>query len=410
MKKGEKQDFIDLNNLKPWNSNEFPVKINNIRCNQDNSLFNIATSKGYKIFSAKSLKQVHEMTEKVRDLGDLQIVMTYYCTSLVFFLPTINNENYTTKELILFDDYQQKVISSFKSKHENIMNFYVGKYAVCIILEKQILIIELMTFKIIYIISNIYSDEKLSSFNAYGFIAYIHKNEKYNIYIKLLNAQNNKIVSIRNKILKPNFEHIQSLHLSPSGQFIALSSLFGNKIHVYYVENLILKECFYLGDEINNISRISFPSCGENFLFVQFNKKKLKLFELSNITEGQFKCKCYNYKNEEMLKEVIKKKEKENGLFNYFKNLYYNYNNPSIEEKKIDLGFICIEVKEGILFSDFNDNKSVNKNIDLYNKEIVIINGKGFYYKYSFNRDRNKIDDFNEDEDEFKLINSVQWI
>ena len=410
MKKGEKQDFIDLNNLKPWNSNEFPVKINNIRCNQDNSLFNIATSKGYKIFSAKSLKQVHEMTEKVRDLGDLQIVMTYYCTSLVFFLPTINNENYTTKELILFDDYQQKVISSFKSKHENIMNFYVGKYAVCIILEKQILIIELMTFKIIYIISNIYSDEKLSSFNAYGFIAYIHKNEKYNIYIKLLNAQNNKIVSIRNKILKPNFEHIQSLHLSPSGQFIALSSLFGNKIHVYYVENLILKECFYLGDEINNINRISFPSCGENFLFVQFNKKKLKLFEFSNITEGQFKCKCYNYKNEEMLKEVIKKKEKENGLFNYFKNLYYNYNNPSIEEKKIDLGFICIEVKEGILFSDFNDNKSVNKNIDLYNKEIVIINGKGFYYKYSFNRDRNKIDGFNEDEDEFKLINSVQWI
>ena len=84
--------------------------------------------------------------------------------------------------------------------------------------------------------------------------------------------------------------------------------------------------------------------------------------------------------------------------------------NPSIEEKKIDLGFICIEVKEGILFSDFNDNKSVNKNIDLYNKEIVIINGKGFYYKYSFNRDRNKIDGFNEDEDEFKLINSVQWI
>ena len=143
MKKGEKQDFIDLNNLKPWNSNEFPVKINNIRCNQDNSLFNIATSKGYKIFSAKSLKQVHEMTEKVRDLGDLQIVMTYYCTSLVFFLPTINNENYTTKELILFDDYQQKVISSFKSKHENIMNFYVGKYAVSLYFNSEIVVCQI---------------------------------------------------------------------------------------------------------------------------------------------------------------------------------------------------------------------------------------------------------------------------
>ena len=408
-KEESQQNSIDLNNLIPWNSKEFPVRINSIRYNQDNTLFTLATSKGYKIFSAKSLKQVHEETEKVRELGDLELVLTYYSSSLVFFIPTKNNENFTKKELILFDDFSQKITFKFKSKKENINFFYIGKHAIYIALETQIIILELITLKIIYIIPYIFSDEKLCSFNAYGFIAFTKKDEKYNVYIKILNIKDNKIISIRNKILKPNFEYIQTLHLSPSGQFIALSSLFGNKIHIYYVENLILKECLYLGDEIYNIQKISFTPKGEYFLLIQLSKNSLKLFELSNIIEGQFKCKCYKYKNEDMVKEVIKKKENENSWFSYFKNiLYTNYNNQPIEEKKIDLAFVNVNVQEGILFTDFVENEFIDKNNISKNKEIVIINGKGFYYKYSFNNEQNK---FNENVDnDFELINSVQWI
>jgi len=403
------QNNIDLNNLIPWNSKEFPVRINSLRYNQDNTLFTLATSKGYKIFSTKNLKQVHEETEKVRELGDLELVLTYYSSSLVFFIPTKNNENFTKKELILFDDFSQKITFKFKSKKENINFFYIGKHAIYIALETQIIILELITLKIIYIIPYIFSDEKLCSFNAYGFIAFTKKDEKYNVYIKILNIKDNKIISIRNKILKPNFEYIQTLHLSPSGQFIALSSLFGNKIHIYYVENLILKECLYLGDEIYNIQKISFTAKGEYFLLIQLSKNLLKLFELSNIIEGQFKCKCYKYKNEDMVKEVIKKKENENSWFSFFKNiLYTNYNNEPIEEKKIDLAFVNVNVQEGILFTDFVENEFIDKNNISKNKEIVIINGKGFFYKYSFNNEQNK---FNENVDnDFELINSVQWI
>ena len=147
-----------------------------------------------------------------------------------------------------------------------------------------------------------------------------------------------------------------------------------------------MKECLYLGDEIYNIQKISFTSKGEYFLLIQLSKNLLKLFELSNIIEGQFKCKCYKYKNEDMVKEVIKKKENENSWFNYFKNiLYTDYNNQPIEEKKIDLGFVNVKVQEGILFTDFVENEFIDKNNESKNKEIVIINGKGFYYKYSFN-------------------------
>ena len=363
----------DLINIKPWNSKEFPVTINNIRYNQDNTLFTLATSRGYKIFSTNNLKQVHEETEKVRELGDLESVQTYYSSSLVFILPTKNNENYTKRELILFDDYFQKIIFKFQSKKENINFFYVGKYAICIALQTQMVIIELITLKIVYIITNIFSDEKLCSFNTYGFIAYTQKDEKYNVYLKILN------------------------------------SLFGNKIHIYYVENLILKECLYLGDEIYNIQKISFAARGEYFLLIQLNKKRMKLFELSNIIEGQFKCKCYNYKNEEMIKEVIKKKENENGWFNYFKNMIYlSYNNQPVEERKIDSGFVCVQSNEDIIFTDFVESEFIYNKKDLDIKEIVIINGKGHYYKYLFNNERKKLDD--NINNNFELIDSVQWV
>ena len=116
----------------PWNSKEFPVKINNIRYNQNYSLFVLATSKGYKIFSTNTLEQVHEETNKVRELGDISLAMTYYSSNLVFFVGKKSNGYFSEKELIVFDDFSQDKISSFKSKKEKIINFYVGKYEIYI--------------------------------------------------------------------------------------------------------------------------------------------------------------------------------------------------------------------------------------------------------------------------------------
>ena len=401
---------IDISKIIPWNSKEFPVKINNIRYNQDNTLFTLATSRGYKIFSTKNLLQVQEETNSVYDLGDLDIAMTYYSSSLVFFTCTENNDNYTTKELILYDDFSQNIISSFKSKKEDIKNFYVGKYSVFLVLETQIIIFELITFKIINIINNIYSDNKLCSFNSYGFVAFTKIDEKYKVYIKVLNIENNNIISIRNRCIKPNFEYIQSLQLSPSGQFIALTSIFGNKIHIYYVENLILKECFYLGNEINDIKKMSFPGFGEEFLIVQLNRKKLRIYKFSNILEGQFKCKCYKYKNEDMIKEVIKRKENEEGWFNYIKKIYFGYISNSkinINNNEINDALITIEVNEGILFLDFDENDIFNKNKINKEKEVVIINEKGFYYKFILINQKNMN---HNNKMNFCLKESVQWI
>ena len=401
---GIQKTDIDISSIIPWNSKEFPVKVNNIRYNQDNSLFTLATSKGYKIFSAASLIQVQEETNIVQDLGDLDIVMTYYSSSLVFFTATKYNEKYSTKELIVFDDFSQNKISSFKSNNERITNFYVGKYAIFIVLESKIIIIELISFKIINIIYNIYSDKKLCSFTVYGFVGFTKRDEKYSVYIKVLNLENNKIISIRNRCIKPNFEYIQNLQISPSGQFIALASIFFFFLHIYYVENLILKECFYLGNEINNIIKMSFPARQEGFLLVQISDKKFRIYQFSNILEGQFKCHCYKYKNEEMIKEVIKKKENEKGLINYIKKSYFNYDYPN------NNALISFEEKEGILFLDFVENDTFIKKLMNNKKEIVMINEKGHYSKFSFDSDKKKYINNNSYNDILNLEGSVQWI
>ena len=153
---------------------------------------------------------------------------------------------------------------------------------------------------------------------------------------------------------------------------------------------------------------MSFAAKGEFFLLIQLNKKILKLFQLSNIIEGQFRCKCYKYKNDEMIKEVIQKKEKENSWINYFKNIVYTgFSNNIVEEKEIDLALVKVEVQQGILFTDFAENEYLGKDTNLRKKEIVIINGKGFYYKYLFNNEQNKFDE--DDDNYFELINSFQW-
>ena len=46
----DKNEEIDFTKITPWNSREYPVRVNSIRYNQDFSLLTLGTSKGYKIF------------------------------------------------------------------------------------------------------------------------------------------------------------------------------------------------------------------------------------------------------------------------------------------------------------------------------------------------------------------------
>ena len=174
-------EFLDLSKLTPWNSREYPVLVNSIRYNQDYSLLTLGTSKGYKIFLTSNLRKVHDDSEEINNLGDISIAMVYFKSSLVFFLPSRYNETFTNNELIIFDDFYQKKIATFKDKSEELINFFLSKNVVLMITLSRIIVVEIFTFKIIDIIDNVNSMNKLMSYNFLDHLAYVKLRLKKNL-------------------------------------------------------------------------------------------------------------------------------------------------------------------------------------------------------------------------------------
>ena len=364
--KNKKKAIIEnLNKLEPWNSGVFPALINSIRYNQDYTLFTLATSKGYKIFSTENLKQVHEETQKVRDLGDLDIVMTYYRSNLVFFLAKENNPNFSQNELIIFDDYSQSKISHFRVKSEKIIDFFVSKNLIFVTLMKKVIILELLTMQIINIIEDINTANKLISYNIYDIIAFIKPNTKYKVFLKIFLSKKYKINSIFNKCVDTSFEWIQLLELSQSGQYIGLVSVLGNKIHVYYTQTSILKECIFLGSTIYSIEKLSFSRKKEKYILVNENDVKFVVYKLGDREYNFSECNCNKYKEDDLVNEHIKN---EYGLFDYF----WSFKNTDIKEPHA-----YFYIPKEIMLIDFSYNN---------NKSIFYINKRGYYSQLFFEK------------------------
>ena len=364
---------MDYSKITPWNIGEYPVKVNNIRFNQDNTLLTLATSRGYKIFSSKTLRKVQEETELVRELGDLKNVMTYYGTSIVFFTGKKNNKKITQKELIIFDDFTQKQIGKFESKKENIINFYVSKNAIFIALENNLVILELISLKIINIIERVEINNKLVSFNINNNIAYILQNQPKKIYINKYAFKNNIISGLEKKYINCSFDWIQFIKLSQSGNFISIVSILGNKIHIYKISDCSLVKCILIGLRIYNIENISFISNKqkENYFFVNLNNNSIKIYRLKNI-EKNF-CICDNYLDDDILTNKIK----EDKINNFFSNYLFPIKNTDITESHLN-----IDSNNDIIFSEFF--------VNLFIKSFVIIDNKGFYYIYFFDKEKTK--------------------
>ena len=363
---------MDYSKISPWNSGDFPVKVNNIRFNQNNTLITIATSRGYKIFSSKTLRKVQEETELVRDLGDLKIVMTYYESSIVFFTGKKNNKIITQRQFIIFDDYGQKQMGKFESKEENIINFYVSKNAIFIALENNLVILELFSLKIINKIENVEINDKLVSFNVNNSIAYLLQNQKKNIYINKYDFKHNLLSGKESKCINCTFEWVQSLKLSQSGNYIAIVSILGNKIHIYLTSNCSLIKCIFIGKTVFNIQNISFiyNKEKENYFSVNLNSKAIKIYRLDEIQNNY--CICDNHLDDDILNGKVKN-ERNNNILNYI----WPTKNGDITDYHLN-----ITSHNNIIFSEFFINS--------LGKSLVIIDDKGFYYIYFFNKEKTK--------------------
>ena len=365
-------NLSNLSKIKPWNSEEFPVRVNSIRYNQDYTLLTLGTSKGYKIFLLETLKTCQDETDVVKNLGDINIAMAYYKSSLVFFLPTKDNKNFSDKEVIVFDDFYQTKIASFKDKNESIINFLLSKDVLFLITLSKITVVEIFTFKVIEIIENINYSFKLISYNYLDFIAYTHLDNKKMINIKHYIGENYKVISKTKKIVNSSFDYIQTLQLSPSGSLIGLVSIYGNKIHIYYSQTGKLKECIFLGSKLLTMEKLSF-SRKENYIVLQRNDNRFYVYKLGKTQVENPKCVCDKYDDKKLMNTNINEEEnkEDSGFIGFLR--------KSLKGKDIRDPHIFGEYEGKLLFIDFDKNENKNK-------DIIIINYQGFFTKYHFNK------------------------
>ena len=388
METKEKKKEPDLSKLVPWNSNENPLKVNSIRYNQDYSLLVIATSKGYKIFSSLTYKSLEEKNEEINNFDDIHVADTYYSSSIVILLPSKFNKNYQNNEIIFFDDYFKKKIASFKLKNEYIMNFYTCKNLIIIITINKLIIIELISLKVIDIIEDIAYNDKILSFNSSNnSIAYTKAIDRKTLYINIYKDEKNFITSRKSIKINTNFDFIQIFQFSPSGKYIVVSSIFGNKIHIYNTADGNLKNCFFLGPKIQTFERIFFSEKKPNYLLFIKNDKNLNVYKLGKYKDKEinYKCICNLDNDQDLVNRISQFEEQNQGNSN-------KINRSLSKNKNIKEPHVFTDFDERLLFGDFDRNK---------HKDIVLINKKGKLFKYHFNKKKGG---------KIAPIISVQWI
>ena len=364
--KNNSEEIIDFTKIEPWNNRDCPLTINSIRCNQDFSLLTLGTSKGYRIFLTSTLRQAHESTDEVNKLGDISIAMSYYKSSLVFILPSRYNQDYTNKEIIVFDDFYQTKFASFKEKSDEILNFFVSKNVVFVITLSNIIILEILTFKIVDIINNINSMNQLLSFNNFDHIAYTELRDKKKVFIKQFYNENNKIISQRKLSIMFNFDFLQTFQLSRSGHILAVVSIYGNKIHLYYTQNGELKDCLLVSQYMQTITKVLFSE-KSNYFFMLKNDNKFNIYKIGKEKSNKAKCLCDKYDDSKVKPQD--KEENNSGFFGYFRKYSKN--------KDLKDAHAYSEYEGNLSFVDFDKNQ---------NKDLILINENGLFIKYHFKK------------------------
>lgn len=381
----KKNNISDLQKLARWNRYKNPVTVNSIRYNQDLSLLILGTSNGYKIFSTETFKPLGEESEANSKLGDIHVADSYYSSYLVFLLPSMFNKEYKNNEIIIFDDYFQKKIGSIKFKNEEIKNFFITKDFISIVTIRSILVFELYSLKSVELIENIAYNDKIISCNPLNYLAYSKNDDRKTIYIEYFKSEKNKITSRKRQKIDSNFDFIQIIQFSPSGDQIVVVSIFGNKVHIYDTNTGKLKNCFFLGPKIQTIDKIFFSEKKPNYLLFIRNDKIFNIYKIGKAKEKDqiHKCICNIDNDQDLLIRLSEMDKKNAGLAKP----RTNSRNKNLTEPH---AYSDIETR--LLFGDFDRNN---------HKDLTFINKEGQLIKFHFNKKRNG---------KIAPILSIQWI
>ena len=361
-----------------WNT--FPtLEINYIEFNSDKDLLIFSTNSGYRIYDSKTFTLLSNINDKQLHLGSLKKVSVFYCSYIICFLASDNNDIYKTNQIFFYSDYKNKIMSIINFQ-ERVFIYFLTKYLLFICLWKKILIFELTSLKCIYQIFDVdvhediiavnedYNDEKNLNIIHIGFISTFYEKENV-VSINSFIIKNNTITHIKKNGIITIFQNIVKIYFDNKNKLIVVSEL-ENKIHIYDIDNINLLYCIYMGSQILNISNFSFNK-DENFILCLFDLDEINIFKLINNEKENFNCNCISHPDN----EIINRRKNSNNSFlkGYFKRILSDCTEPYIYYSFNINGdfFKCY-------FNNLNDN------------EIILISNYGNAIIYNFNKIQNE--------------------
>ena len=288
MKKNK--NFYSSLNLK-WNEweEELPIKVNSMKYNSNSTLFTLATQKGYRIFSSKSLMINEKISEENKNLGNLILANTFFRSRFVFI---VGDEKYHPNELLIFDDIYGKIFSKISFKEtEKIIDFNLTLNFIFVIAGFNLVVIEMNNF----IIKSTINDVRLFAYNSLDMIGYLTNNENNIVYINIFNSEKHISTNIFRNSITVNFQKISNIQLSNNGNYILTVSENCNKFHIYDISNCDLKFCLFSGQILNSIHNIYFNNNDNAIMYVN-DENVLIIFDI--ITDDDFAiCYCNKVNN-----------------------------------------------------------------------------------------------------------------
>ena len=360
--------------------NKFPtLEINNIEFNSDKTLLIFSTNSGYRIYDSKTFTLLSNLNDKQLNLGSLKKASVFYSSYIICFLASDNNDIYQTNQIFFYNDFNNKIMSIINFQ-ERVFTFFLTKYLIIICLWHKILIFELNTLKCIYQIINIdvhddlitiyedYNNEKNLNIIHLGFITTFFEKENV-VSINSFIIKNNTITHLKKNGIITLFKNISKIYFDNNNKLIVVSE-YGNKIHIYNIDNNNLLYCIYMGNQILNISNFSFDK-NEIFFLCVFDLDEINIFKLIKNEKENFNCNCVFHPDN----EIIKRRNSSNKSFlkGYFKRILSDCTEPYIYYSFNINGdfFKCY-------FNNLNDN------------EIILISNYGNAIIYNFNKIQNE--------------------
>jgi len=317
-------------------------KILHISFNQDNSCFSIGTENGFIIYKTNSPKIHH----KTKTDGGIKHPEMYYHTNILGLIGGGELPKFNPKKLIIWDDYEHKVISEIKF-FSNLKNVKIRKDRIFAICDKNIYVFDMQTFENLEIINTRENSKGLFGINDYEYkiiIAYLgvfdnENNHKGSVTIKNYERQKEIQVIAQD-------DSITYLSLNHEGTLLATSNEKGTIIKIHSCVNGDLLSQFKRGKEKAEIHCICFDKFS-NFLAVTSDRGTIHIWSLGDVTE---KIKNIKEKEEEDVKKIDQDIEEDDDRFG----------DVDSNENKIN---IIEEKKDDIEINDLNDLPKNKKTI-----------------------------------------------